>query len=93
MVEPILSVHWWKGTKDNFRNQNGEVEWRTIDPPEWMVDLIDFGEFGDLAASIEIFEIEGIRVLRDAMAKSSDGMFIVEARDDALSVTHQAGPA
>jgi len=92
MVEPVLSVHWWKGTKDNFRNQKGEVEWRTIDPPRWDVHLLDFGKFGIGGVSPETFEIDGIRVRRDAAAQSGDGTLTIEARYDALSVVHRAGP-
>jgi hypothetical protein len=89
-LHPVVSVVWWKGTKDNSRSSDGAVEWRTIEQPKWFAFISDWHEnVSDLDPEL-LPRIDGVAVYRDKKAEEESGKFLISLTESGLAVEHAA---
>lgn len=89
-LQPVVSVVWSKGTVDNSRGSDGEVNWRTIDPPKWFAFISDWHENISAHDPEQLPRVDGVTVYRDRKAEDEPGKFVVSLTERGLAVEQAA---
>ncbi len=91
IVDPVVSVGWWKGVLDNSRNSDGGVTWQTIEPPRWYANISDWGDLPRPVDRDRLLEkMHGFFVFRDEQARSKSGTLHISRTEAGLAVEHSA---
>lgn len=89
-VQPVVSVVWWKGTAENWRNAQGGSDWRVVDPPAWRAFVSDWYENVSDPDPEQLPRIDGVAVYRDKRAQEAPGRLLVSLTEKGLAVEHAA---
>lgn len=91
IVDPVVSVGWWKGMVDNSRNSEGAATWQTVEPARWYAAISDWG---DLPSPVDrgrlLEQMHGFFVYRDERARSELGTLHITLTEAGLAVEHSA---